>query len=178
MGCYERGTEPPQDTLMPPWGDGAQRRGRTMNGIELVDVNAADGSVVEPDWLARAEAVHRELRPHLPEAYAAKMARVFAGGGRMLLATTAEQVLGLAVYRIIENTAYGLHLYVDDLVTTALHRSSGVGHVLLRYLEARARDRHCHALVLDSGTQRQQAHRFYFREGFTIVSFHFSKPLK
>jgi hypothetical protein len=26
---------------------------------------------------------------------------------------------------------------------------------------------------LDSGVQRQHAHRFYFREGMTITSFHF-----
>jgi hypothetical protein len=30
---------------------------------------------------------------------------------------------------------------------------------------------------LDSGTQRQQAHRFYFREGMLATAFHFVKKL-
>jgi hypothetical protein len=41
-----------------------------------------------------------------------------------------------------------------------------------------ARVRGCDYLGLDSGTQRQKAHRFYFREGLTITAFHFVKPLK
>ena len=31
--------------------------------------------------------------------------------------------------------------------------------------------------VLDSGTHRPQAHKFYFREGMVITSFSFKKPL-
>ena len=40
-----------------------------------------------------------------------------------------------------------------------------------------ARERGCDYLALDSGTQRQQAHKFYFREGMTITSFHFDKKI-
>jgi len=39
---------------------------------------------------------------------------------------------------------------------------------------ARARLR---AYDLDSGTQRTQAHKFYFREGMVVTSFHFAKKL-
>ncbi|MBD0336919.1 MAG: GNAT family N-acetyltransferase, partial [Cyanobacteria bacterium Co-bin13] len=31
---------------------------------------------------------------------------------------------------------------------------------------------------LDSGVHRAEAHRFYFREGLVITSFHFAKPLQ
>ena len=34
------------------------------------------------------------------------------------------------------------------------------------------------SLTLDSGTQRLQAHKFYFREGMAVTSFHFMKKLK
>ena len=31
--------------------------------------------------------------------------------------------------------------------------------------------------ALDSGTHRTQAHKFYFREGLVLNSFHFAKAL-
>jgi GNAT superfamily N-acetyltransferase len=145
--------------------------------MRIVHVTDEAGRVVHPGLLARAEVVHRQLRTALPVDYAAKMARVFAGGGRMIVATEHEQVHGVAVYRIYENTFNDLHLYVDDLVTDEGLRSRGIGKLLLGECERVARERGCKALTLDSGTQRRDAHRFYFREGLTITSFHFGKPL-
>lgn len=100
-----------------------------MNAIAatIVDVTDAAGRVVEPGVLVRAERVLRQLRPALSADYAGKMARVFAGGGRMCVALVGDAVLGVAVHRIGENTADGVHMYVDDLVTDESKRSSGVG---------------------------------------------------
>ena len=89
-----------------------------------------------------------------------------------------HKVCGITVFRILEKTFSGRELYCDDLITDEALRSSGVGHALLRHMEAVAIERHCDFLGLDSGTQRQQAHKFYFREGLTVPAFHFSKPLK
>jgi len=144
---------------------------------KLMEISGADGSVAEPAWLQKAEAVHRQLRPQLPRNYAAKMQRVFAGGGRMVVCVQGGRVCGLAVYRVMENTHAGIHMYVDDLVTDEQRRSSGVGHALMQWLERRARKLSCSALTLDSGTQRQRAHAFYLRERMFITSFHFDKAL-
>ena len=143
----------------------------------IVDVTDARGRVVEPDWLARAESVHRQLRPQLPDDYAAKMQRVFAGGGRLCAAVRGDDVVGVAVHRIHENTFDGVMMYVDDLVTDDARRSQGVGKALLDHLQRIARDAGCAKFTLDSGTQRQQAHKFYFREGLVVNSFHFAKAL-
>jgi GNAT superfamily N-acetyltransferase len=69
-------------------------------------------------------------------------------------------------------------MYCDDLVTDEVKRSRGVGKLMLDALNQIGADRKCDYVTLDSGTQRQKAHRFYFREGMTITSFHFVKPLK
>jgi len=122
--------------------------------------------------------VHRQLRTALPSAYAEKMKRVFSGGGRMCVAVEGADVAGVAVYRVYENTFQGRQLYVDDLVTNERQRSSGVGRALLSYLEQKARAANLENLALDSGTQRQQAHKFYFREGMVVTAFHFGKRLK
>lgn len=140
--------------------------------MDLVDLRAPDLT-----WLVRAERVHRQLRPQLPPDYAAKMARVYAGGGRMLVAAEADTVLGLAVWRSAENTFAGIYMYIDDLITDETRRSSGVGGALLRRCEDIAKELGCTELILDSGTQRVDAHRFYFRERYGVHAFNFSKRL-
>ena len=146
--------------------------------MKIIDVNDPSGAVREPNWLARAERVHRQLRPTLPADYPGKMGRVFAGGARMCVAAEGEAVVGVAVHRVSENTADGMRMYVDDLVTDETKRSTGVGHALMEHLQAIARGAGCESFILDSGTHRQQAHKFYFREGMVIASFNFKKPLK
>ena len=128
--------------------------------MQVVEVTDARGAVAAPDWLVKAERVHRQLRPALPADYAVKMQKVFSGGGRMCVA------------------AEGLRMYVDDLVTDETQRSRGVGRTLLNHLQDVARKAGCEQFTLDSGTHREQAHKFYFREGMVIASFNFKKPLK
>jgi GNAT superfamily N-acetyltransferase len=148
-----------------------------MPDLTLIDVTDASGAVVAPAWLTRAESLHRDLRPQLPADYAGAMARVFASGGRLVLATSDDAVLGLAVWRVLENTMFGRFLYVDDLVTDSALRSRGVGRALLSRCEAIAVELGCREFVLDSGVQRAQTHRFYFREGLAIRAFNFGKSL-
>ncbi|HEX4985655.1 MAG TPA: GNAT family N-acetyltransferase [Burkholderiales bacterium] len=141
----------------------------------IIAVTDERRELVAPEWLARAEGVHRQLRPKLPAGYAAKMKLVFDQGGEMCVAVIDGEVAGLAVFRVFENTHVGRRFYVDDLVTGEKHRSTGVGKALIAWLEGEARRRACPGLDLESGTHRTEAHRFYFREGFVIPSFSFRK---
>ena len=145
--------------------------------MEIVKITALGGQVIEAEWLRRAETVHRQLRPQLPADYATRMAEIFATGVEMWIAADGAKVAGIGVFRSIENTHAGRKLYVDDLVTDATQRSKGVGKLLLDGLTEEARRRGCQSFELDSGTQRTDAHRFYFREGMAIRVFGFTKPL-
>lgn len=145
--------------------------------LQLIRICDDKGALLVPEWLQRAEHVHRQLRPLLPYDYAARMGQVFAGGGRMVVIAGSEHVLGLAVWRVFDNTFDGTKFYVDDLVTDEARRSQGLGRTLMAFLEAEARAQGAGGIVLDSGTQRTGAHRFYFREGFVITSFNFKKQL-
>lgn len=84
-----------------------------------------------------------------------------------------DECRAVAGYRFILNLAVGRSLYVDDLVTGARWRSHGYGAALLDYLVDVARERGVDAVRLDSGIEREDAHRFYEREGFMFVSKHF-----
>ena len=135
--------------------------------------------LAEPALLARAEPVHRQLRPHLADNYAAIMAGIFADGGEMIVAVDhAGEVAGVAVYRCFRNTFSGMCFYVDDLVVDAARRSTGVGKMMLAWLEQEAARRGAKRLELESGTQRTQAHKFYFREGFVINAFSFKQDFE
>ena len=74
--------------------------------------------------------------------------------------------------------AVGRHVYVDDLVTDAASRSRGYGKAILDWLKAEATRLGCARLQLDSGTQRQDAHAFYLREGLRIEAFHLGIALR
>lgn len=141
--------------------------------FDLVDIDPADGRL-----LADVVPVLVQLREHLT----AEMLREVYDQGhpqglRYLAAYENGTCVGVAGWRLVANTSTGMHLYVDDLVTTSTHRSTGVGRALLTELEQRARAAGCSVLDLDSGVQRGDAHRFYFREGMTVTSFHFAKRL-
>ncbi|MCY7388141.1 MAG: GNAT family N-acetyltransferase [Burkholderiales bacterium] len=146
--------------------------------MKIIAITDAVQDIVELEWLVQSEAVHRQLRPHLPSDYVARMREVFASGADMAICVRDAKVCGITVFRIIEKTYNGRELYCDDLVTDESCRSSGVGGALMGYMETVAAERGCDCLALDSGTQRHRAHKFYFREGLTVPAFHFSKPLK
>lgn len=145
--------------------------------MKLIDVTDVNGAIIELEWLIQAEVVHRQLRPMLPKDYIERMRKIFANGARLLIAVNGEVVVGLALWRLIENTYEGSRLYIDDLVTEESQRSKGVGKLLLSHLETRAQALGCNVLALDSGVQRASAHKFYFREQMHISSFSFRKSL-
>ncbi len=141
--------------------------------MEIVRIAEAGGKIVNPELLARAETVHRQLRPQIPEPYAGRMAEVFAGGAEMVVAIADGEVAGVCVFRVSLNTFSGRFLYIDDLVADSGGRGKGVGKALMDFAVAEAKSRECAVVQLSSGCQREQAHRFYFREGFTIKTFGF-----
>jgi GNAT superfamily N-acetyltransferase len=119
--------------------------------------------------------VMAQLRPHIPaEEYLPMVRRMMGTEGYRLTAVLEEgKVRAVAGYRFMEMLYCGRILYVDDLITDEQARSRGHGKRLLDWLKEEARAQGCAELHLDSGTHREHAHRFYFREGLTISSFHF-----
>ncbi|GAA4981031.1 GNAT family N-acetyltransferase [Kineococcus glutinatus] len=145
--------------------------------MHVVDLDHTDPRADER-WSA-ALPVLRELRPHLDlDLLAAVCAEGAPQGLRFSAALDDDGTChGVAGWRLWANTATVRQLYVEDLVTRAGSRSGGVGALLLRELEHRARAAGCTTLSLDSGVQRHEAHRFYFRERLHIAGHHFTRAL-
>ena len=122
-----------------------------------------------------ARRVMRQLRPQIPEeAYLETVRRMMKTDGYLQAAVfEGDTVVAVAGYRFMEMLFSGKTLYVDDLNTDEARRSRGHGKLLIDWLKREAKDRKCAQLQLDSGVQREQTHRFYFREGLTINCYHF-----
>lgn len=120
-----------------------------------------------------------ELRQHrtLDELRALYIEGYESSGYRLTVLVADDLVQAVSGHRILTNTAAGRHFYIDDLVTRSDARSHGHGAALLAYLVTRARAADCSQLMLDSGTHRIDAHRFYFREGLVATDFHFRRDL-
>lgn len=103
--------------------------------------------------------VMRQLRPHLErEAYVPLVRSLMASDRFHLVALLDEgTVRAVAGYRIM----------------TMLY----CGRRLLDWLKEEGRREGCAELQLISRVVREQAHRFYFREGFGIECFHFRAKL-
>ena len=121
-----------------------------------------------------------QLRPEFNQPrFVAQMLRQIADGCRATVLFDGEGVpRAFACWRVLEMLAVGRHVYVDDLVTDATARKRGHGKALLDWLKAEAGQLGCVRLQLDSGTQRQDAHAFYLREGLRIEAFHFGIALR
>jgi GNAT superfamily N-acetyltransferase len=145
-----------------------------LSRTEMNDNLAISEMHSDEEILATSE-VMRQLRPHIPaNQYLGTVRRMMSSDGYRLGAVReAGIVRAVAGYRFMEMLYCGRILYVDDLITDEHGRSRGHGRQLIEWLKAEARTQRCGELHLDSGVQREHAHRFYFREGLTVTAFHF-----
>lgn len=128
--------------------------------------------------ISRCHAVMHQLRPHLSEKdFIEQVLRQQQEGFQLAALEVASEVKAVTGYRIQEMTAHGRFLYVDDLVTDENERSHGYGEQLFQWLVQQAKQEGCTQIQLDSGTFRHGAHRFYFRQGMHISSYHFAMKL-
>ena len=123
--------------------------------------------------------VMRELRPNLTSAadLVARVRRQMIEGYQLAYIAEKGKPVACAGFRVVEMIHRGRSIYLDDLITMPGLRSKGHGRKLMRWLEAYGRRHGCERLHLDSGTQRNAAHRFYLRERFDITAYHFAKGL-
>jgi GNAT superfamily N-acetyltransferase len=131
-----------------------------------------------PEAIERCFRVMSHLRPHVAATeFVPRVQAQQKQGFRLAYLEDEGDVVAVAGYRVMDMLASGRTMYVDDLVADETRRSRGYGKALLDWLQARAREEGCATFSLDSGTHRQEAHAFYFRERMRVTSFHFAKKL-
>jgi|SRR5690625_2515993 len=139
---------------------------------QIVDLEPDD-----PRW-EQVLPVLQELRTHLTRKLLDQvLAEGTPQGFRFTALFEGSECMAVAGWRVIANTSAIRKLYIDDLCTAPQARSRGHGTALLDELVTRAQELGCTVIDLDSGVQRYEAHRFYFREHMHIRSYHFARQL-
>jgi len=86
-----------------------------------------------------------------------------------------EELITYAGVAVQTNLYHKRHLYVFDLVSDEKYRSGGYGAMMLEYLEDYAKTCMCENIVLSSSFERENAHKFYEKNGFDKKSYIFLK---
>lgn len=121
-----------------------------------------------------------QLRPSLPanpQEYLGIIKTLQTNKGYILLSllNQQQQCCAVAGYELTQRLATGSTLYIADFVTDQAQRSKGYGAYLLDFIYKKAQKLNLDGVTLDSGLKREEAHRFYEREGFEKKAYHFIK---
>ncbi len=118
-------------------------------------------------------ALYRELRPHdtvLPESIAqARLAELVARPDIHLFVCDADGTLAATcMLAIIPNLATAARPFgvIEHVVTLQAHRRRGYAQQVMQHALAHAWSKGCYKVMLLSGAQRPEAHRFYQALGF------------
>lgn len=97
-------------------------------------------------------------------------------GYKMFALYAEEEVVSVTGVSKLTTLQYGKHVCVNELVTDENQRSKGYGQILLSFINEWAKENSCDVVVLSSGLQRVEAHKFYeFKMGFDKISYGFKK---
>ncbi|TXK51994.1 GNAT family N-acetyltransferase [Pontibacter qinzhouensis] len=119
-----------------------------------------------------------QLNPAMSKSrYAQLLAQMLPNGYRMVGVFVADACVGLSGFWINTKLYSGKYLEVDNFVIDATHRSGGLGKALSDWMEQEARAHQCDTIMLDAYVPNSAAHKFYFREGYHIKSYHFYKTI-
>jgi len=80
-------------------------------------------------------------------------------------------------YKMIGIFYHKRHLFVFDLVTDEKYRGKKYGKMMLEYLHDYAKMGMCENIVLSSGLEKVDAHKFYENQGYSKKSFVYLKSV-
>ena len=122
---------------------------------------------------------YHHLRPHLSEEeFVAQVLRQMQAGFRIVAIEDDGKVVSAVGFRMFEYLAWGKVIYIDDLISHPEARGKGYASTLLQYVKALAIEHGCKGVHLDSGYQRNAAHRVYLNNGFILDCHHFSMKVE
>lgn len=132
------------------------------------------------EWQAMYALVKQQNRETTKKEFNALLAAMRAKGYRCAGAfqrDRGEALVGIMGFWIGHRFWCRKYLDLDNVIVDQAHRRRGIGAKLLRWVEDIARKENCQLIGLDSYTTAHDAHRFYFREGYAILGYHFTKHL-
>ena len=131
------------------------------------------------DDLDAIVSLEAEFNPYVAaEKMAARVAEMFHYGDYHCFgALRGRELIGLAGCRVTGSVYFGKQMTIDDFIISAPYQARGIGKELLAYVEHWARAQGCRSVGLNTYVTNAGSHKFYFNRGYTILGYHFQKPL-
>jgi GNAT superfamily N-acetyltransferase len=92
-----------------------------------------------------------------------------ASASAVFVACASHHVIGWIDVSINRHLAIGAFAEIGGFVVSGEHRGRGIGRMLLDHAERWAAAQGVATMIVRSRTSRERAHRFYLREGYTIL---------
>ncbi|WP_025742006.1 GNAT family N-acetyltransferase [Aquimarina pacifica] len=87
------------------------------------------------------------------------------------------QLIGVSSSWMTVRLYSGKQLEVDNVIIDPTIHSKGYGAFFLNYIENWAKEQGCESVELNTYVQNSKSHKFYFRQGYIILGYHFQKVL-
>lgn len=127
---------------------------------------------------ASAYALVKQTNPKLSKAeFNKRLRKMLAIGYRCIAAVENGKYLGVCGFWQGTRFWCGDFIDLDNLVVDENHRGKNIGKKLVGWVENLAKELGCTLAGLDCYVTFDDAHRFYFREGYIIKGYHFIKTL-
>jgi len=89
-----------------------------------------------------------------------------------------DELIGISSGWITVRLYSGKQLEIDNVIIHPEQQSKGVGALFLDKVEHWARENDCLSVELNAYVDNARAHKFYFKQGYKILGFHFRKLVK
>lgn len=123
-------------------------------------------------------AILQELYPSLTiEQYASELDLMLPHNYSQLVVFDQGECIAICGIWIGNKLWVGKYLELDNIIVKETARSKGVGELIFKTLEQKAKDENCNMMALDSYTSNFKAHKFFYNQGFGPKGFHFVKLL-
>lgn len=129
------------------------------------------------EMLSQFDMVHHLGYPESIEDYKNLLIPMLDRSYKQIFYYEEDKVLGLAGFWVNTKLFSGKYIDVDNVVVHPDHRSRNIGKHLMDWIENYGKSNDVKMIVLDAFSGAKKAHKFYFKEGYEIKGFHFTKDL-
>lgn len=131
----------------------------------------------QEEWVAMYALIKQQNKDMTRKDYNSLLKEMRARGYRALGAFDGAKLVGVMGFWVSYRFWCQKYIDIDNVIVDQSHRNRGIGKKLLTRIEKEGKRQNCDMAMLDSYVTAHQAHRFYYREGYVALGYHFTKHL-
>ncbi len=106
-----------------------------------------------------------------------RLTEMFVQGYKCVGIFEGEKMIGISGLWIMTKYYVGKHIEPDNVIIHPEYRGAGVGEALMKWIDEYAISQNCIASELNCYVSNTAAQKFWVKEGYNIIGFHYQKML-